>query len=141
MHGRSGEYCTLGRTVPFLVAKALNFKIRENLCLFHVFCVRVASFASALRLLHSRLSCSRLFEDCCVFPHCVNRKHSCQMCKRRKRRNADEKDATQMRLPSSAQSFLRIVRKGSALNSRFSLFLIFFGGFLQLPFHFCYSIF
>ena len=43
---------TLGRTVPFLVAKALNFKIRENLCLCHVFCVRVEL---------------RLSRPCCVF--------------------------------------------------------------------------
>ena len=41
-----GEWVnTVGRTVRFLVATALNFKIRENSCLHRVICFRVAAFA------------------------------------------------------------------------------------------------
>ena len=50
-----------------------------------------------LRSRHSGLSYSHLFEECCVFPHCVNRMHSCRMRKRDERGNADAKDETRTR--------------------------------------------
>ena len=50
-----------------------------------------------LRSRHSGLSYSHLFEECCVFPHCVNRMHSCRMRKRDERGDADAKDETRTR--------------------------------------------
>ena len=90
-----GEWVnTVGRTVRFLVATALNFKIRENSRLHGVTCFRVAAFAFV----------SFVFTSC-VFPHCVYRMHLRWMRKRherhkrreRERRDADAKDATPTR--------------------------------------------
>ena len=84
-----GEWVnTVGRTISFLVAKAVNFKIRKNSRLHCVFRIRVESFSFV------SFASFFLFEDCCVFPHCVNRMHSLRMCKRceRKRRKCKRRE-------------------------------------------------
>ena len=81
---RMGELVnTVGRTFSSLVAKAFHFKIR----------LRDASSLS-----RSSLSRSRLFEDCCVFPHHVNTMHS-----RRMRENHED---SRVRPALSISSFL-----------------------------------
>ena len=86
-----GEWVnSVERIACFLVAKDLIFNYAK-------ICVCNAAFASVSclsRSRHSPLLHLCLFEDCCVFPHCVNRMHSRRMHKRCERRDADTKDVT-----------------------------------------------
>ena len=109
-----GEWVnTVGRTVRFLVATALNFKIRENSRLHRVICFRVAAFAFVSFVFTS------FWGLLCLPPLCLQNAFALDAQKtwktqkawtrktrrRRERRYANAKDMMRTCPPSSAQMY------------------------------------
>ena len=95
---RMGEWVnTVGRTIRFLVAKALNFKIRENSRLRRVF--RVCVICVFLRtVVSSPIGQQNALTSDAQKTQKTRRRRGCE----RRHADADAKDATQTRPPSPA---------------------------------------